>query len=164
MTPPEELHLTLRNQRDSKMYQGEFLSHFFYGFFFWFWIVFTKKKYKVLSTEPLRLLNFSANSNSLGSSAESSAGLPGSVVANKSSLFNTMANQPMQIHKPNHGKPNLAPKPPGAPPGSAQNSGKTSVARHHSMKSPRYWKNFLISLLCVCLYCHLFQVERCFCL
>uniref|UniRef100_A0A1B0DJJ3 Uncharacterized protein n=1 Tax=Phlebotomus papatasi TaxID=29031 RepID=A0A1B0DJJ3_PHLPP len=101
-----------------------------------FLIVFSKE-YKVLSTEPLRLLNFSANSNSSGSSAESSAGLPGSVVANKSSLFNTMANQPMQIHKPNHGKPNLAPKPPGAPPGSAQNSGKTSVARHHSMKSPR---------------------------
>ncbi|XP_055705145.1 WAS/WASL-interacting protein family member 1 isoform X3 [Phlebotomus papatasi] len=87
------------------------------------------------SPESKRFQNVSSNSS--GSSAESSAGLPGSVVANKSSLFNTMANQPMQIHKPNHGKPNLAPKPPGAPPGSAQNSGKTSVARHHSMKSPR---------------------------
>ncbi|XP_059608818.1 WAS/WASL-interacting protein family member 1 isoform X2 [Phlebotomus argentipes] len=56
-----------------------------------------------------------------------------SAVANKSSLFNNMGSQSQQMHKPNHGKPNLAPKPPGAPPGSV---GK-SVARHHSMKSPR---------------------------
>lgn len=76
-------------------------------------------------------------------------------IANKSSLFNkpqvgvapTVLNPPKVI---NHGKPNLAPKPP--PPqlklvASGNNNGLNAesnrkiVSRHQSMKSPRYFCN-----------------------
>ncbi|XP_055694580.1 uncharacterized protein LOC129796554 isoform X6 [Lutzomyia longipalpis] len=86
------------------------------------------------SPEAKRLQNIISGQPS-GNGESSSVGVSSGAVANKSSLFNTMANQVHQVQKPNHGKPNLAPKPPGAPPGGAP--GKTSVARHHSMKSPR---------------------------
>lgn len=64
-----------------------------------------------------------------------------------SSLNNT-SNSIQQLRPvPNHGKPNCAPKPPGiqqiiaAKNGSTSNSsngtGRPTVARHHSMKTPR---------------------------
>lgn len=105
-------------------------------------------------------------------------------IANRSSLFK---NSPQQIaaapspptQKINHGKPNLAPRPPpqlslaisnnssisgGFNSNSSLNNSvnnidgnrKNSVARHQSMKSPRYFLSFLDlninCLICPCLF------------
>lgn len=75
-------------------------------------------------------------------------------IANKSSLFNTQKSQtnvtaPPCLPKISHGKPNLAPKPPPQLSLAVNNnsninndinndSSRKSVARHQSMKSPRY--------------------------
>lgn len=42
---------------------------------------------------------------------------------------------------PNHGKPNFAPKPPGLQQLALASSQRTTVSRHHSMKSPRYTRS-----------------------
>lgn len=69
---------------------------------------------------------------------------PLNVAPNKSSLFgsnnSSSSSSPSPVPpttKPvvNHGKPNCAPKPPGLQQLVA--NGKPTVARHHSMKSPR---------------------------
>lgn len=67
-------------------------------------------------------------------------------VANKSSLFNkTVGAAPVVLNPQkviNHGKPKCAPKPPPQLQLVANNSGDSSrkiVARHQSMKSPRYF-------------------------
>lgn len=77
-----------------------------------------------------------------------------SILPNKSTLFGGSSNssssgspQPPPVPQtlpspkpvPNHGKPNLAPKPPGMQFNTsvASNNGSSRVARHHSMRSPR---------------------------
>lgn len=80
-------------------------------------------------------------------------------IANKSSLFNkpqvgvapTILNPPKVI---NHGKPNLAPKPPpqlklvasGNNSGLNGDSNRKIVSRHQSMKSPRYFCSAVLSV------------------
>lgn len=88
------------------------------------------------------------NNNQLNNSNLSDA------IANKSSLFNTQKSQTNITAAPclpkiSHGKPNLAPKPPPQLSLAVNNnsnvsndnnndSSRKSVARHQSMKSPRY--------------------------
>lgn len=48
------------------------------------------------------------------------------------------AKSPTPVVKPNHGKPNFAPKPPGLQQLAMASGQRPAVARHHSMRSPRY--------------------------
>lgn len=73
-----------------------------------------------------------ANINSTGNSTSPSASASPSPPT-KSPLLPSM--------KPNHGKPNFAPKPPGLQQLAMANGQRPAVARHHSMKSPRYKSN-----------------------
>jgi WAS/WASL-interacting protein len=76
------------------------------------------------------------------------------VLPNRSSLFASSSPVPQNAKPaPNHGKPNLAPKPPPVTQqqsnnisanSTVNNNVKTSVTRHQSMKSPRYTAFFLI--------------------
>lgn len=88
-------------------------------------------------------------------------------IPNKSSLFNTQKSQTNSsststpvLPKISHGKPNLAPKPPPQLSLAVNNNSnvnndnsndvsRKSVARHQSMKSPRY------TLIVVCMITHL---------
>lgn len=75
-----------------------------------------------------------------------------SIGSNSSSSPNPPPLSSLSSTKPviNHGKPNLAPKPPGMIP-LVGNGTRSSVARHQSMRSPRYVS--LVSTLCFNLLC-----------
>lgn len=87
-------------------------------------------------------LQISTNTTSQTSSSTSLS----SYNSNNSIIQQQQMNKPV----PNYGKPNLAPKPPGmqslqlslalpSQPATGRNSnGRPTVARHHSMKTPRY--------------------------
>lgn len=95
--------------------------------------------------------DISPSSPSIGSSGSSSSQTPtdGSAAEPRWMNMTLKTTTTMIVAKPqpNHGKPNLAPKPPGMqntppPPPPVQPNGlglpSAKVSRHHSMKSPRY--------------------------
>lgn len=72
-------------------------------------------------------------------------------LVSKSSLFNGNGNSTPNINNNSigvvsHGKPNYAPRPP-----PLQFGGKPNIARHHSMKSPRYFFVCFLYLDYLCL-------------
>lgn len=80
-------------------------------------------------------------------------------LVNKSNLFNGNGNSTPNINNNsigvvNHGKPNYAPRPP-----PLQVGGRPNIARHHSMKSPRYFVFiFVIFLVVFSLKCYSINV------
>lgn len=118
------------------------------------------------TTSSLNTSNYlNNNNNDRSSSLVSSSAASGSLrslAPNKSTLFggntgggvNSSSNSstspsasaspspptksPLPAMKPHHGKPNFAPKPPGLQQLAIANGQRPAVARHHSMKSPRY--------------------------
>lgn len=83
---------------------------------------------------------------------------PSFSIGSNSSAPSSSPNLPsLSSTKPviNHGKPNLAPKPPGMVP-MVGNGTRSSVARHQSMRSPRY-----VSCLCLAKCFATFFINSC---
>lgn len=105
------------------------------------------------------LRNLAPNRSTLfGSGANSGSGSAGNNSYNSNSVDTTSPSasaspspptkSPLPTLKPNHGKPNFAPKPPGLQKLALANGQRPGVARHHSMKSPRYNQQTITYLFC----------------